>query len=151
MRDKVAAISENMDSESNLDTQIIPEDVSNVTLSSLTIPIKDITITMERKFIEMESSLEKKLSDSMPKVCEAKISQVKKEFRQEIKKVEDPLTVVENRDSTQCNGHIDPPKINFIVRNMNDKKCNAKDSHILSTKNNSICLYSWHILNELRF
>ena len=48
MHDKVAANSENMDSESNLDTQIIPEDVSNVTLSSLTIPIKDITITMER-------------------------------------------------------------------------------------------------------
>ena len=31
MRDKVAANSENMDSESNLDTQIIPDDVSNVT------------------------------------------------------------------------------------------------------------------------
>ena len=68
----------------------------------------------------MESSLEKKLSDSMLKVCEAKISQVKKEFRQEIKKVKEPLTVIENRDSTQCNGHIDPPKINLIVRNMNE-------------------------------
>ena len=103
MCDKVAANSENMDSESNLDTQIIPDDVSNVTLSSLTIAIEDITINMERKFVEMESSLEKKLSDSMSKVCEAKISQVIKEFRQEIKKVTDPLTVVENRDSTQCN------------------------------------------------
>ena len=124
MRDKVAANSENMDSESNLDTQIIPDDVSNVMLSSLTIAIEDITITMERKFVEMESSLEKKLynSDSMSKVCEAKISQVKKEFRQEIKKVTDPLTVVENRDSTQCNGHSDPPKINFIVRNMNERE-----------------------------
>ena len=45
-----------------------------------------------------------------------------KEFRQEIKKVTDPLTVVENRDSTQCNGHSDPPKINFIVRNLNNRE-----------------------------
>ena len=42
MRDKVAANSENMDSESNLDMQIIPDDVSNVMLSSLTINGKKI-------------------------------------------------------------------------------------------------------------
>ena len=42
---------------------------------------------MERKFVEMESSLEKKLSDSMSKVCEAKISQVnKKNFAKKSRK-----------------------------------------------------------------
>ena len=60
VRDKMAANSSNMDSESKLDTQMDSEDVSNVTLSSLMIAIKDISKTMERKFVEMESSLEKK-------------------------------------------------------------------------------------------
>ena len=150
MRDKVADNSENMDSESNLDMQIIPEDVSNVTLSSLTIPIKDITITMERKFVEMESSLEKKLSDSMPKVCEAKISQVKKEFRQEIKKVKDPLTVVENRDSTQSNGHIDPPKINFIVRNMNEWEGENVRNRVNGLIKDGLCINDVNIVSAVR-
>ena len=54
----------------------------------------------------------------MLKVCEAKIGQVKSEFRAEIT---DRLVTVENRDnSSQCNGHPDPCKLNFIVRNMTE-------------------------------
>ena len=67
----------------------------------------------------MENNLEKELSDSMLKACEAKIGQVKKEFRAEITKITDRLVTVENRDnSNQCNGYSEPCKLNFIVRNM---------------------------------
>ena len=58
----------------------------------------------------------------MLKVCEAKIGQVKKEFQNEMSKVTERLTVVENRDITQCNGHNDPHKLKFIVRNMNERE-----------------------------
>ena len=122
LHDKMATNSDRMDSESILDTEVVSEDVNNVTLSTLMVAIKDITKTMERKFVEMESSLEKKLTDSILKVCEAKIGQVKKEFHTEITKITDRLTIVENRDSTQCNGHTDPRKMNFIVRNMNERE-----------------------------
>ena len=79
-------------------------------------------IGYDRKFSEMENNLEKRLSDSMLKVCEAKIGQVKSEFRAEITKITDRLVTVENRDSSsQCNGHSDPCKLNFIVRNMAER------------------------------
>ena len=84
--------------------------------------IQDINKTIDRKFSEMENNLEKRLSDSMLKVCEAKIGQVKSEFRAEITKITDRLVTVENRDnSSQCNGHPDPCKLNFIVRNMTER------------------------------
>ena len=44
----MAANSENMDSQSILDTEAISDDVSNVTLFSLLAAIKDIKKTMER-------------------------------------------------------------------------------------------------------
>ena len=95
--------------------------MSNVTLFSLLAAIKDINKTVERKFTEMENSLEKKLSESMLKVCDAKIGQAKQELRSEIDKFTDRIVTVESRDSTQCNGHADPCKMNFIVRNMNER------------------------------
>lgn len=110
-----------MDSQSILDTGTISDDVSNVILSSLLAAIQDINKTVERKFSEMENSLEKKQTDSMLKVCDAKIGQAKQEIRSEINKLTDRIVTVENRDSTNCNGHIDPCKLNFIVRNMNER------------------------------
>lgn len=121
MRDKMAASSERMDSKSNSDAGEISDDVSNVTLSSVMAAIENMNKTMERKFAEMESNLEKKLSDSMLKVCEAKFAQVKQELHSEITVVSDRITTIENRDNTQCNGHIDPCRLNFIVRNMNER------------------------------
>lgn len=112
----MAANSENMDSQSILDTGTFSDDVSNVTLSSLLAAIQDINKTVERKFSEMENSLGKKLTDSMLKVCDAKIGQAKQEIRSESNKLTDRIVTVENRDSTNCNGHIDPCKLNFIVR-----------------------------------
>ena len=47
--------------------------MSNITLTSLMTAIQDINRNIDRKFAEMENNLEKKLSDGMLKVCEAKI------------------------------------------------------------------------------
>ena len=122
VRDNMAANSDLMESESNLDKDGSSDGVSNITLTSLMTAIQDINRNIERKFSEMENSLEKKLSDSMLKVCEAKIGQVKKEFRAEITKITDRLVTVESRDSnSQCNGHSEPCKLNFIVRNMAER------------------------------
>ena len=121
----MAAESGMMESESNLDnldSDGSSDGVSSVTLNSLMTAIQDINRNIERKFSEMENNLEKKLSDSMLKACEAKIGQVKKEFRAEITKITDRLVTVENRDnSNQCNGHSEPCKLNFIVRNMAER------------------------------
>ena len=121
----MAAKSENSDmseSEMNWDNEGNSDGVSKITLSSLMLAIQDINKTIDRKFSEMENNLEKRLSDSMLKVCEAKIGQVKSEFRAEITKITDRLVTVENRDnSSQCNGHSDPCKLNFIVRNMAER------------------------------
>ena len=118
----MASNSDLMESESNLDKDGSSDGVSNITLTSLMTAIQDINRNIDRKFSEMENNLEKKLSDSMLKVCEAKIGQVKKEFRAEITKITDRLVTVESRDSNnQCNGHSEPCKLNFIVRNMAER------------------------------
>lgn len=117
--DKMATAMEGTNSKSQEDSHI--ETVSDVSLSSIMKALQDINKTMDKKFHDMENNLEKRLSDSMMKACEAKIGQVKKELRTEISKITERVVTIEKWDSTQGNGHGDPCKLNFIVRNMQER------------------------------
>ena len=104
-------------SQSFLYTEAISDDLCNITLSAILAATKNMNSTMEKRFTEME----KRLIDSMLKACEAKLGQDKDEFHSKITKLRDRLVTIENLDRIQFNGQSSPCKINFTVRNMNER------------------------------